>query len=254
MKRQFTLIELLIIAAVLIVNAGLLLPAVSNAKEKAKSVSCTGNLKNINQYVAAYLKDNNNTYFDSGKLTNQNGWARKLAAHIQKADLINIYNLDNDFFKIWDRECILYCPDSKPRSLDETPGNGYHDFITGVSYQPITGWGLGSGPTGWPANKKGPDKWPEPAKLDQITAPAKTILFAEAQLASDPEKNPTNSNIYIGALKNRTFSKRHNSVNNILAVDGHVASIKSDDILKWFEKAPAWTRGNSNNYAECPLL
>ena len=149
---------------------------------------------------------------------------------------------------------IGVAPDSKPLSLDETPGNGYHQFITGVSYQPITGWGLGSGPTGWPANKKGPDKWPEPAKADQITAPAKTILFAEAQLAADPAKNPTHSNIYIGALKNRTFSKRHNNVNNILAVDGHVANIKSDDLLKWFEKAPAWTRGNSNNYAECPLL
>ena len=254
MKKQFTLVELLIIVAVLVVNAAILLPALNNAKEGAKVISCTDNLKKINNYVGIYLKDNNNTYFESGKLTTQNGWARQLAAHIQKADLINLYNLDKDYFKIWDRECIFYCPDTKPAALDEIPGNGYHNFITGISYQPVTGWGLGAGPTAWPGNKKDADKWYAPAKLEQITTPAKTIFVAEAQLASAPAKNPLNSNIYIGALKNRTFSTRHNNVNNVLAVDGHVANIKTDVLLNWFVKAPAWTRGNANNYAECPLL
>lgn len=253
-KKQFSLVELIIIVAILAINAALLLPAVNNAKTTAKKLSCTGNLKEISRYVGIYLKDNNNTYFHSGKNTPQNGWARQLARSVQKADLINDYNLNKDHFKIWTKECIFYCPDSDPESLEVAPGIGYHNYITGISYQAVTGWGLGSGPTGWPANKKGPDKWYLPAKADQITTPAKTILFAEAQQVKNAAYNPELSNIYIGALNNRTFSTRHNKVTNVLAVDGHVANIKADDILNWFKKAPAWTRGNSNNYAECPLL
>ena len=73
-----------------------------------------------------------------------------------------------------------------------------------------------------------------------------------------PDSNPEASNIHIDQLSKRTFSTRHGGMCNILAADGHVANIKSNIILDWFDGgtggAEVWTRGNSNNYAECPLL
>ena len=57
-KRGFTLVELLVVIAVIALLAGMLLPALNAAREKGRGTSCLGNLKQIATANLMYAGDN----------------------------------------------------------------------------------------------------------------------------------------------------------------------------------------------------
>jgi prepilin-type N-terminal cleavage/methylation domain-containing protein len=95
-RNGFTLVELLVVTAIIAVLAALLLPALARAKQKAKATQCMSNLKEIGVGCALYELDNNDALPETSHQSAS--WIGKLALY----GLTNVYRcpLDTNYLRL----------------------------------------------------------------------------------------------------------------------------------------------------------
>lgn len=97
--KKFTLVELLVVVSIIGILTSLLLPSLSNAREKTKKAVCVSNLKQIGVAVQLYLTSNEDYFPPMQTGVHKYGWLGKKGTGTDfdlspKQRLLNMYLVD----------------------------------------------------------------------------------------------------------------------------------------------------------------
>lgn len=196
--KKFTLIELLIVIAIIAILAAMLLPALQTAKELAKRIKCTGQLKELDRGFQFYSDDYRDFLPQTREFTCQN-WAYFLRSYFSLKDNV----VAPKFY---------YCPSStnvKSMLLTDTS-------LLYYTYRVNLENGFATGSTAY---------WFRRRKRSQLKSPSEYVLLGEP--------NPNSGWICFRWVLEKSEKylglNNHRRCANYAYADGHVSTM---DILE----------------------
>ena len=226
--ENFTLIELLIVIAIIAILAGMLLPALNKARDKAKSANCVNNFKQIFLAEMSYAGDY--VYFTAGNIYpeeafKQSWWSQKLRPYLGSKIVPTSWAEEDGLRKI----PPLWCPSTTVNGR-ETSSYAQSTFGCLVAWFKMTPSIPAT--TSSSFNNDTP-RFIRPDTRAQISN--SNILFI-SELGYDDTNvtKPTHHSIMNGTFFNGTGNTtpewRHNNRKNVLFLDGHVRSVRLGEI------------------------
>ena len=186
LRNGFTLIELLVVIAVIAILAGMLLPALSKAKDRAKTTHCISNLKQIGVAAQMYAHDNENVLQLDAIIPDPNvTWGTILFTNLHL-----------------DAKDIFVCPAYRPFRFDQWRK------IYGIRRDPPTN--CVRGPAG------------VFFRVDCISDPTEYLLVADTTSQGVAGLTANNCYIFRAAGPAKNIHARHNGRAVGLFLDGHV--------------------------------
>jgi len=254
-KSNFTLIELLVVIAIIAILAAMLLPALASARERAKSMHCVSNLKQIGQCAASYTSDAGDLVMPGRFLTGSDAiyWSWSGMLVDMKYATATTYATVRDNANPPSRtSSILQCPGAATvtatNSTNDLSGrysfdtNGYHNGSSTLSgtNRYVASWYAANG-RAWndktyPCSDLGGAAKGNGVKINKIKNPSALISHFDGGGTND-----------IHNLQNGRVSVRHSNFKsiNLLFIGGNAGSVNGpalpllDDVTQG-EKGYTW--------------
>lgn len=203
--RAFTMIELLIVIAIVAILAALLLPALSRAKQAAEMAVCQSNLRQVNIGLRLYLDDHRAYPFFMDRVNHKDRWwfdslePFTAAAWPEFNVARRLRNMKRSGLYVcpgYNRVCGLYSahsgtsPDTLEYNAEDGPFGGYgYNWVGAGFVGGIKNWFAGESWLGLGGPRAPFDGSLQPTREAQVQAPADLISVGDANLNIDDGDN-----------------------------------------------------------------
>jgi prepilin-type N-terminal cleavage/methylation domain-containing protein/prepilin-type processing-associated H-X9-DG protein len=197
----FTLVELMVVIAIIAILMALLMPAISRAKAKANQISCLNNMRQLTLAATMYANDHDEEF--PARRIPTNAWPHKLKPYYVNWQIIAC---PSDHFGI----VGLFANDVNPKRSYLI--NGFNDYfkvnLSPGDYKAFQQWRYAHG-----------------MKVTAISRPSETILFGEKRSGSPHVHMDTDQGNRGNDFEEIEHS-RHGAGSNFSFIDGSVRLIK----------------------------